>query len=185
MLGFIITLIIVGAIAGFVARAVVPGRDPMGVVGTIVLGIVGSFVGGFLGYLIFHKDASQGALQPSGIIGSIIGAIVALLDHLDLRDATLVGFSMGGGEVARYLGTYGPDRVRSVVLAGAVTPALSARDGGGVDERTHLVLPGLAGQRPAVDEHDGAALAVVLVVELDVVASRRANGQTGHGASWG
>ncbi len=79
MLGFILTLIIVGAIAGFIARAVVPGRDPMGVVGTIVLGIVGSFVGGFLGYLLFGRDASQGALQPSGIIGSILGAIVALL----------------------------------------------------------------------------------------------------------
>jgi uncharacterized membrane protein YeaQ/YmgE (transglycosylase-associated protein family) len=79
VLGFIITMIIVGAIAGFIARAVVPGPDPMGVVGTIVLGIIGSFVGGFLGYLIFHKDASQGALQPSGIIGSIIGAIVVLL----------------------------------------------------------------------------------------------------------
>jgi uncharacterized membrane protein YeaQ/YmgE (transglycosylase-associated protein family) len=79
MLGFIITLIIVGAIAGFIARAVVPGRDPMGVVGTIVLGIVGSFVGGFLGYLLFGRDAAQGALQPSGIIGSILGAIVALL----------------------------------------------------------------------------------------------------------
>ncbi len=79
MLGFIITLIIVGAIAGFIARAVVPGRDPMGVVGTIVLGIVGSFVGGFLGYLLFGRDASEGALQPSGIIGSILGAIVALL----------------------------------------------------------------------------------------------------------
>ncbi len=79
MLGFIITLIIVGAIAGFIARAVVPGRDPMGVVGTIVLGIVGSFVGGFLGYLLFGRDANEGALQPSGIIGSILGAIVALL----------------------------------------------------------------------------------------------------------
>ena len=79
MLGFIITLIIVGAIGGFIARAVVPGRDPMGVVGTIVLGIVGSFIGGFLGYLLFGRDASSGALQPSGIIGSIIGAIVALL----------------------------------------------------------------------------------------------------------
>jgi uncharacterized membrane protein YeaQ/YmgE (transglycosylase-associated protein family) len=79
VLGFIITMIIVGAIAGFIARAVVPGPDPMGVVGTIVLGIIGSFVGGFLGYLIFHKDASQGALQPAGIIGSIIGAIVVLL----------------------------------------------------------------------------------------------------------
>jgi uncharacterized membrane protein YeaQ/YmgE (transglycosylase-associated protein family) len=79
VLGFIITMIIVGAIAGFIARAVVPGPDPMGVVGTIVLGIIGSFVGGFLGYLIFHKDASQGALQPSGIIGSIIGAVIVLL----------------------------------------------------------------------------------------------------------
>ena len=79
MIGFIITLIIVGAIAGFIARAVVPGRDPMGVVGTIVLGIIGSFVGGFLGYLLFRRDTVEGALQPSGIIGSILGAIVALL----------------------------------------------------------------------------------------------------------
>lgn len=79
MLWFIITLIIVGAIAGFLARLIVPGRDAMGVVATIVLGIVGSFVGGFLGYLIFGRDASEGALQPSGIIGSIIGAIIALL----------------------------------------------------------------------------------------------------------
>jgi uncharacterized membrane protein YeaQ/YmgE (transglycosylase-associated protein family) len=79
MLGFIITLIIVGAIAGFLARLVVPGPDPMGVVGTIVLGIVGSFVGGFLGYVLFGKDAGAGALQLAGIIGSILGAIVALL----------------------------------------------------------------------------------------------------------
>jgi len=79
VLGFIIALIIIGAIAGFLARLIVPGRDPMGVVATIVLGIVGSFVGGFLGYVLFHHDASQGALQPSGIIGSIIGAIIVLL----------------------------------------------------------------------------------------------------------
>jgi uncharacterized membrane protein YeaQ/YmgE (transglycosylase-associated protein family) len=79
MLWFIVTLIVVGAIAGFLARLIVPGRDPMGIVATIVLGIVGSFIGGFLGYLIFGRDATQGALQPSGIIGSIIGAIIALL----------------------------------------------------------------------------------------------------------
>lgn len=46
---------------------------------TIVLGVVGSFVGGFLGYLIFHKDATDGILQPAGIIGSVIGAVIALL----------------------------------------------------------------------------------------------------------
>jgi len=79
VLTFIIVMIVVGAIAGYIARLVVPGPDPMGVIGTIVLGVIGSFVGGFLGYLIFHKDATAGALQPAGIIGSIIGAIIVLL----------------------------------------------------------------------------------------------------------
>ena len=81
MLGFIIWMLIVGAIAGYVARLLVPGRDPMGLVGTIVLGIVGSFIGGFLGYLLFDKDLNEGALQASGVIGSIIGAVIALLIH--------------------------------------------------------------------------------------------------------
>jgi pimeloyl-ACP methyl ester carboxylesterase len=48
----------------------------------------------------------------------------ALMEHLDLREATLVGFSMGGGEVVRYLATYGPDRVAKAVLAAAVPPYL-------------------------------------------------------------
>ena len=51
----------------------------MTVGGTIVLGIVGSFVGGFLGYVLFGHDFDEGALQASGLIGSIIGAIVALI----------------------------------------------------------------------------------------------------------
>ncbi len=79
MLSFIIFLLIVGIIGGFVARAVVPGRDPMSFGATLLLGIVGSFVGGFLGYLIFRADSSEGALQPAGVIGSILGSIVALL----------------------------------------------------------------------------------------------------------
>lgn len=79
VIGFIITMLIVGAIAGFLARALVPGRDPMSIPMTIGLGIVGSLIGGFLGYLLFGKDGDEGALQPSGIIGSIVGAIIALL----------------------------------------------------------------------------------------------------------
>ncbi len=47
-----------------------------------------------------------------------------LMQHLDLREATLVGFSMGGGEVVRYLGANGSDRVAKVVLAAAVPPYL-------------------------------------------------------------
>ncbi|WP_211348959.1 alpha/beta fold hydrolase [Nocardioides litoris] len=54
--------------------------------------------------------------------------LAGLLDELDLTDVTLVGFSMGGGEVARYLGTYGDARVRSAVLAGAVPPYLLKTD---------------------------------------------------------
>jgi uncharacterized membrane protein YeaQ/YmgE (transglycosylase-associated protein family) len=79
MLGFIIAMVIIGIIAGYVARLLVPGPDPMSFVGTVVLGIAGSFVGGFLGYLLFDKDIGDGALQASGIVGSIIGAIVLLL----------------------------------------------------------------------------------------------------------
>ena len=78
MLGFILTLIVVGLIAGFIARAVVPGKDPMGIVGTIVLGIVGSFVGGFLANLLFN-EGNRLELDASGILGSIVGAIIALL----------------------------------------------------------------------------------------------------------
>ena len=62
-----------------------------------------------------------------------------LLTHLDLRDATLVGFSMGGGEVARYIGRYGTDRVAKAVLAAAVPPYLYQSDDnpeGGLDDAT-------------------------------------------------
>ncbi len=51
-----------------------------------------------------------------------------LMVELDLTDAVLVGFSMGGGEVARYIGTYGTDRLAGAVLAAAITPALGITD---------------------------------------------------------
>ena len=79
MLGLVLYLLVVGIVAGFLARLLVPGRDPMGFWATVLLGVVGSFVGGFLGYLLFGKDLDEGALQASGIIGSILGAVIALL----------------------------------------------------------------------------------------------------------
>lgn len=72
----IIVFLIVGLIAGFVARALVPGPDPMGWLGTMILGIVGSFVGGTLAALVIGGTLE---LSASGIIGSIIGAIIVLL----------------------------------------------------------------------------------------------------------
>jgi uncharacterized membrane protein YeaQ/YmgE (transglycosylase-associated protein family) len=79
MIGFILFLLVVGLIGGFIARALVPGRDSLSLGGTLLLGIVGSFIGGFLGYLLFRNDANDGAFQASGIIGSIIGSVIALL----------------------------------------------------------------------------------------------------------
>jgi len=63
----------------------------------------------------------------------------ALLTQLDLRDVTLVGFSMGGGEVVRYLSRYGSGRVSKAVLASAVPPYLFKSDDnpdGGLDDAT-------------------------------------------------
>lgn len=79
MLSFILGLLIIGLIAGFLARALVPGDDSMSVGATIVLGIVGSFVGGFLADVLFRSDAEDVGLAPAGLIGSIIGAVIALL----------------------------------------------------------------------------------------------------------
>jgi non-heme chloroperoxidase len=52
------------------------------------------------------------------------GDLNALLEHLDLNDVVLAGFSMGTGEVTRYLGTYGSARVRKAVLLGVIPPFL-------------------------------------------------------------
>ena len=79
LIWFIIVLVVVGLIVGAIARLLVPGRDPMGLLGTAVLGIVGSFVGGFLGYILLGRDAEDGALQPAQFLGSLIGAVIALL----------------------------------------------------------------------------------------------------------
>jgi uncharacterized membrane protein YeaQ/YmgE (transglycosylase-associated protein family) len=79
MLLFIIILLIVGFIVGGIARLLMPGRDPIGVFGTIVLGVVGSFIGGFLQNLIQYHTASVHSFHPVGLIGSIIGAWVLLL----------------------------------------------------------------------------------------------------------
>jgi pimeloyl-ACP methyl ester carboxylesterase len=79
--------------------------------------------------------------------------LAAVMDHLDLRDAVLVGFSMGGGEVVRYLGRYGADRVSKAVLASAVTPYLykvdDNPDGGVEDEVIESMIGGVKQDRMA------------------------------------
>lgn len=77
----------------------------------------------------------------------------ALMETLDLNDATLVGFSMGGGEVARYLGKYGSERISKAVLASAVSPYLYKADdnpdGGLEDTDIQAFLDGVREDRIA------------------------------------
>ena len=70
-------LLVVGLIAGALARLLVPGRDPLGCLGTMALGIAGSFVGGLLGSLIFDGDLEL--RRSHSFLGSVVGAIVTLL----------------------------------------------------------------------------------------------------------
>jgi len=72
--GIIITTLIVGLIAGLLARAIVPGKDSMGILATILLGIVGSFVGAGVAYLLKLEAGTM--LTWVLTIG---GAVVALL----------------------------------------------------------------------------------------------------------
>lgn len=73
----IILFIVLGFAAGLLARALVPGKQSMGLVATTLLGIAGSFVGGFVSSLITRESIL--ALHTSGIIGSVLGAIAVLL----------------------------------------------------------------------------------------------------------
>jgi uncharacterized membrane protein YeaQ/YmgE (transglycosylase-associated protein family) len=65
----LILFLIMGLIAGLIARAVMPGRDPMGWVATLLLGVVGAFLGGFL---------FGGPDNAVGYLGAIIGTLIVL-----------------------------------------------------------------------------------------------------------
>jgi uncharacterized membrane protein YeaQ/YmgE (transglycosylase-associated protein family) len=70
--------VILGFLAGLIARAVLPGADRMGFIATTAVGIVGSVIGGFIGGLITRPE--PGAMfHPAGFAMSIVGAVVLLL----------------------------------------------------------------------------------------------------------
>lgn len=79
MFGLFVYLLFVGLIAGFLARLFVPGKVSLSFGQTLLVGIIGSYVGGLLGYVLFNEDLDEGALQASGIFGSVVGAVIVLL----------------------------------------------------------------------------------------------------------
>jgi uncharacterized membrane protein YeaQ/YmgE (transglycosylase-associated protein family) len=72
----VISWIVFGFIVGLIARAITPGTQSMGFVGTTVIGVVGSVVGGVIGSLLSGHPI--GTSQPAGWIGSIVGAMLVL-----------------------------------------------------------------------------------------------------------
>ena len=82
----ILAFLIMGLIAGFIARALVPGRDPMGLIGTLLLGVIGALIGGFI---------FGGPDNAVGYIGAVVGAILCLIIYnvvtrRSSRDRTVV-----------------------------------------------------------------------------------------------
>ncbi len=71
----LIAFVIIGAIAGYLGRALMPGRQRMGCLATTGIGMLGSLVGGTLGSLLFEGDLD---ISAAGIIGSIIGVLIVL-----------------------------------------------------------------------------------------------------------
>lgn len=76
MLWMILTWLVFGLVVGLIARLLVPGKQSLGILGTVALGIAGSFIGGLLGNLVFGSALLR--LHAAGFVGSIIGATILL-----------------------------------------------------------------------------------------------------------
>lgn len=72
----LILFIVFGFVVGLLARAIMPGTQKMGMLGTTLLGVAGSFLGGFLVALVTHNRVTD--LNTAGVIGSIVGALLLL-----------------------------------------------------------------------------------------------------------
>ena len=72
----LLLFVLFGLVVGFLARAILPGRQSMGLIMTAVLGMVGSLLGGFIGSMISGDGFAR--VHSAGLIGSVIGAMVVL-----------------------------------------------------------------------------------------------------------
>jgi uncharacterized membrane protein YeaQ/YmgE (transglycosylase-associated protein family) len=75
----IIAFIILGLLAGLIARALLPGKDPGGIIVTMLIGVAGALIGGFVAGALFDADPLDEFFDISTWITAIVGAIVLLL----------------------------------------------------------------------------------------------------------
>jgi uncharacterized membrane protein YeaQ/YmgE (transglycosylase-associated protein family) len=77
----IIAWIVLGLAAGMIAKQLVPGKDPQGLVITALIGIAGALLGGFLATQLFNVDGIQGFFNLATWVTAIVGAVVLLLGY--------------------------------------------------------------------------------------------------------
>ncbi|MFI8292173.1 GlsB/YeaQ/YmgE family stress response membrane protein [Streptomyces sp. ms191] len=75
----VISWIVIGLLAGLIAKALTPGRDPGGLIVTTLIGIAGGLLGGWLGKQIFGIDSIDGFFDLSTWIAAVVGSIILLL----------------------------------------------------------------------------------------------------------
>ncbi|MFE5809388.1 GlsB/YeaQ/YmgE family stress response membrane protein [Streptomyces sp. NPDC056491] len=75
----IITWILIGLFAGIIAKMLMPGKDPGGIIITILIGIVGGLLGGWLGKVIFGVDSIDGFFEISTWVAAIVGSLILLV----------------------------------------------------------------------------------------------------------
>jgi uncharacterized membrane protein YeaQ/YmgE (transglycosylase-associated protein family) len=89
---YLLWMIVVGLIVGALAKLVMPGRDPGGVIITMLLGIGGSLIAGLIGRAVgWYQEG-----QPAGFIASVVGAIIILALY-----RMIIGRTAGGGTIRR------------------------------------------------------------------------------------
>ncbi|MGW0565115.1 GlsB/YeaQ/YmgE family stress response membrane protein [Streptomyces sp. NPDC003016] len=75
----IIAWIIIGLLAGLIAKALLPGKDPGGIIITMLIGVAGGLLGGWLGKVIFGVDSIDGFFELSTWIAAIVGSLILLV----------------------------------------------------------------------------------------------------------
>ncbi|WP_329141710.1 GlsB/YeaQ/YmgE family stress response membrane protein [Streptomyces sp. NBC_00670] len=75
----IIAWILIGLIAGAIAKLLLPGKDPGGIIITMLIGIAGGLLGGWLGKVIFGVDSVDGFFELSTWIAAIVGSLILLV----------------------------------------------------------------------------------------------------------
>ncbi|MGW1208346.1 GlsB/YeaQ/YmgE family stress response membrane protein [Streptomyces sp. NPDC002499] len=75
----IIAWIVIGLLAGAIAKMLMPGKDPGGIIVTMLIGIVGGLLGGWLGKVVFGVDSIDGFFDLSTWIAAIVGSFILLL----------------------------------------------------------------------------------------------------------